>query len=48
MPMGKLKAAKLQPKLLKPKLSNQHQPYLPISVAPWQVTWGDQPRGKAT
>ena len=47
IPMGKLKAAKPQPKLAEAQTQQQHQLHLPISVVPWQVTWGYQSRGKA-
>ena len=47
MPMGKLRAAKLQPELAETQAQQQLQPHPPISIAPWQVMWGDQPRGEA-
>ena len=33
---------------LKPSCNKQHQLYVPISIVLWQVTWGDEPRGRAT
>ena len=48
IPMGKLNVTKPWLKPAEARAQQQHQPYLPISIAPWQVTWGDKPKGRAT
>ena len=48
MPMAKLKAAKPWPEPAEAQTQQQHQLHLPVSVTPWEVMWGDQPKGKAT
>ena len=40
--------AKLRPELTEAQKQPRHQLHIPISIAPWQVTWGDQPKGEAT
>ena len=48
MLMGRLKVAKPWPELAKAWMQQQYQLHIPISIAPWQVMWGDQPKGEAT
>ena len=48
MPMGKLKVAELWPKPMEAQKQPRHQPHISVSIAPWQVTWVDQPKRDAT